>query len=85
LGRFGIAATISLLGDMIAVKSLNSDMGAARARLRLIALIEDTRVIRRILAHLGLPTAVPATRPSRAPPLPFDGLAESAADDIPIP
>jgi len=45
-------------------------------RLRLIATIEDPEVIRRILAHLGLPTALPATLPARSPPptmpLPFD-------------
>jgi len=35
-------------------------------RLRLIALIEDASVIRRILAHLGQPTDVPVPRPSRA-------------------
>ena len=40
-------------------------------RLELIALIEDPRVIRRILNHLGLPADVPATRPARSPPLPI--------------
>lgn len=39
-------------------------------RLVLTALIEDPRVIRRILAHLGVPTEVPAARPARSPPLP---------------
>jgi hypothetical protein len=39
-------------------------------RLVLIALIEDSRVVRRILGHLGLPTEVPAVRPPRSPPLP---------------
>jgi len=38
--------------------------------LRLIALIEEATVIERILGHLGLPTALPAPRPARAPPLP---------------
>ena len=37
-------------------------------RLELIALIEDPKVIRRILSHLGLPTEIPAARP---PPLPI--------------
>jgi hypothetical protein len=32
-------------------------------RLRLIAVIEETRVIHRILGHVGLPTEVPAARP----------------------
>jgi hypothetical protein len=52
-------------------------------RLRLIALIEEARVIRRVLGHLGLPTAVPAALPSRAPPIPFDGVADRGAHDIP--
>ncbi len=34
--------------------------------MRLIATIEDPRVIRRILAHLGLPTEVPQSRPPPA-------------------
>jgi hypothetical protein len=32
-------------------------------RLELIALIEDSKVIRRILGHLGLPTEVPRAVP----------------------
>ena len=40
-------------------------------RLELIALIEDPRVIRRILNHLGLPAEVPVPRPARSPPLPL--------------
>lgn len=35
-------------------------------RMRLIATIEDPRVIRQILAHLGLPTEVPQPRPPPA-------------------
>ena len=46
-------------------------------RLELIALIEDPRVIRRILTHLGLSTEVPAARPARSPPLD----ATSGGDD----
>jgi len=38
-------------------------------RLRLIALIEQAAVIRRILGHLGLRTEVPVPHPVRAPPL----------------
>lgn len=45
---------------------------ACGARLRLVAIIEAPGVVRRILGHLRLPTAVPAPRPSRAPPLAFD-------------
>ena len=36
--------------------------------MRLIATIEDPRVIRRILAHLGLPTQGSDPSPSRPPP-----------------
>lgn len=39
-------------------------------RLRLIALIEQAAVIRRILRHLGQPSEVPAPRAARDPPLP---------------
>ena len=38
-------------------------------RLRLIALIEASAVIRRILCHLGLPDEMPPARPARAPPV----------------
>jgi hypothetical protein len=38
-------------------------------RLRLLALLEAGAVTARILGHLGLPAAVPAPRPARAPPL----------------
>ena len=37
-------------------------------RLQLIAMIEDARVIARILRHLGVPTEVPTPRPARPPP-----------------
>ena len=40
-------------------------------RLELIAVIEDSRVIRRILNHLGLPAEVPAAGPAWSPPLPM--------------
>ena len=40
-------------------------------RFRLIALIDDPRVIQKILSHLDLPTDAPAARPPRAPPIPF--------------
>ena len=35
---------------------------------RLVALITDGKVVRRILEHLGLPTAAPALAPARSPP-----------------
>ena len=44
-------------------------------RLRLIAVIEDARVIRRILGHLGLLTEAPAVRPVRPPQSVFDAVA----------
>jgi hypothetical protein len=37
-------------------------------RLRLIALIEQTAVIKRVLWHLRLPTEIPVARPARPPP-----------------
>jgi len=37
-------------------------------RMSLIATIDDPRVIRKILAHLGLATEVPQLHPSRSPP-----------------
>ncbi len=37
-------------------------------RLRLIALIDEARVVERILRHLGLPTDRPEPRPARSPP-----------------
>jgi len=35
---------------------------------KLIALLTDGKVIRRILEHLGLPTAAPVLTPARSPP-----------------
>jgi hypothetical protein len=37
-------------------------------RLRLLAVIEDAAIIRRILQHLRLPNEIPPPRPARAPP-----------------
>ena len=37
-------------------------------RRRVIALLTDPTVVRRILAHLGLPTTAPAIAPARPPP-----------------
>jgi len=55
-------------------------------RLELIALIEDPKVIRRVLSHLGLPIEVPTARPARPPPLPL-GRSEPwyDADDVTAP
>jgi hypothetical protein len=52
-----------------------------QGRLDLIALIEDPRVVCRILNHLGLPADVPAARPARAPPLPIAPSAPSYDDE----
>ena len=59
-------------------------------RLRLIALIEEAAVIRRILRHLGLPETVPTPSPARAPPLPLRRHANNSrydldADDVEAP
>jgi hypothetical protein len=40
--------------------------GRCGGRMRVVATIEDPGVIRRILMHLGLPTAAPAPRPPPA-------------------
>jgi len=42
-------------------------------RLRFLATIEDPPIVTKILAHLGLPTALPALIPARSPPQP-DGF-----------
>ena len=52
-------------------------------RLRLIALIEEAAVNQRILRHLGLPSAIPAPRSARAPPLPTGVLDTAGWDDDP--
>ena len=57
----------------------------AGGHLRLIALIEDPAVIRRMLRHLNLPTEVPAARPSRGPPIPFGAFRGQAEDDLAAP
>ena len=45
--------------------------------------IEEARVIRRILGHLGLPTAVPAARAARSPPSVFDRVDDEAVATTP--
>ena len=49
-------------------------------RLRLIALIDQSSVIERILRHLGLPADIAELRPARAPPLPIPGRARHVGD-----
>ena len=54
-------------------------------RLRLIALIKEASVIRRILTHLGEPTDVPVPRPPRAPPAVTEHAESSGCgDDQPV-
>ena len=51
---------------------------------RVLAVITDTEVKRRILSHLGLPHEPPRPAPARAPPDPelaFDAEPELASDD----
>jgi hypothetical protein len=52
-------------------------------RFRLIALIDNPRVVQRILAHLRLPCEVPGALPPRAPPLPLDRAVGWVDDDTP--
>ena len=54
-------------------------------RVRLIALIDDPPVIRRILGHLGLPIEVPVARPPRAPPIPFEPVHDRVDQDSAVP
>jgi hypothetical protein len=54
-------------------------------RLALIAFIEDSKVIRRILGHLGLPTTVPAARSARPPPLPLGRSDQGYDPDVSVP
>jgi hypothetical protein len=56
--------------------------------MRLIALIDPTDVVQRILHHLGLPIEVPEPAPARAPPSlletdAIDGCAAELAFDPP--
>jgi len=45
----------------------------------LIATIEDPRIVRRILEHLGISTNIPQLLPSRGPPTPPDLFPDSPA------
>ena len=53
-------------------------------RLRLMAIIEQPVVIRKILDHLGLPTEIPQPRSARDPPCRADVPPEDAPDAIPF-
>lgn len=43
--------------------------GACGGKMRIIAAVEDPKVIKKILDHLGLPSTPPFARPARGPPL----------------
>jgi hypothetical protein len=47
-------------------------------RLRLVATIDSPDVIRQVLAHLGLPTALSAPAPARPPPTSLELAFDSA-------
>jgi hypothetical protein len=60
---------------VLAERALRPDHARKRAtwaecggKRKLIALITDGQVVRKILAHLGLPTAAPVLAPARSPP-----------------
>lgn len=53
-------------------------------RLRLLAIIEQPVVIRRILTHLGLPTQIPAPQPARDTPRRVDVPPSDAPADLPF-
>ena len=78
----------NLLWSQLMARSFGFDVlhcPGCGGRFRLIALIDDPRVIRRILCHLGLPTDVPAARPPRAPPLSFNRRNHRLDDDLSAP
>ena len=51
------------------------DCPRCHGRMRLISTIEDPKVIRRILEHLGLSCEIPTPAPPRARSFAVDGLA----------
>ncbi len=46
---------------------------ACKAQVKIIAAIEDPKVIKKILTHLGLPASAPKLQPARGPPLSNQG------------
>jgi hypothetical protein len=46
---------------------------ACKAQVKIIAAIEDPKVIKKILTHLGLPASAPKLQPARGPPLSDQG------------
>jgi hypothetical protein len=86
--RSSTRASSNLLWAQLMQRSFGFDVLACPrcgGRFRLIALIEDPAVIRRILRHLGVPTEVPRRRASRAPPIPFGPFGSQAEDDLVAP
>jgi hypothetical protein len=53
-------------------------------RLQLVALIQDPRVIERILRHLDLPTEIAQLRPPRAPPMLESRRPPAVDDDVAV-
>ena len=91
-GRGGPPYAWSVVGGPDAADARVDVLACSRCggRLRLIALIEEAAVIRRILRHLGLAETVPTPSPARAPPLPIRRHANHSrydldADDIEAP
>ena len=55
---------------------------SCRGKMKVIAVIEEPKVVKAILRHLGEPPEVPMTAPARAPPqVGFDWPTECAASD----
>lgn len=44
-----------------------------KGQIRIIAAIEDPKVIKKILDHMGLPSSAPRLQPARGPPLSDQG------------
>ncbi len=72
----------SLLKRVFALDVLRCERCGGRRKL--IALITQTPVAKKILVHLGLPAKAPASWPARAPPDPVAGFSEhDGIDQIP--
>ena len=58
--------------------------GKCGGRMRLVALIEDREVAKKLLDHLGVRSTGPPLAPARAPPqAEFEGFDPPWADDVP--
>ena len=52
-----------------------------QGKMKIVAAIEDPRVIKKILDHLGLPTRAPTPWPSRGPPVSGDEFNQQTEFD----